>query len=77
MFLFPQEAQIETLEMMGRAEYIKLPKAGTNPRAVELSGKALDALSKHPQTLEFPVQWQRTKVEFNPYRRWLDFWQED
>jgi len=77
VFLFSQEAQIETLERMGRAEYIKLPKAGTNPRGVEVSGKALDVLAKHPQTLQFPVQWHRTKVEYNPYRRWLDFWQED
>lgn len=77
VFLFSQEAQIETLEKMGRAEYIKLPKAGTNPRGVEVSGKALDFLSKHPQTLKFPVQWHRTKVDYNPYRRWLDFWQED
>jgi hypothetical protein len=77
VFLFLQEAQTETLEKMGRAEYIKLPKAGTNPRGVEVSGKALDVLSKHPQTLHFPVQWHRTKVEYNPYRRWLDFWQEE
>lgn len=76
-FWFSQEAQTETLEKMGRAEYIKLPKAGTNPRGVELSGKALAVLSNHPQTLKFPVQWHRTKVDYNPYRRWLDFWQED
>jgi len=77
VFLFSQEGQIETLEKMGRAEYIKLPKPGTNPRGVELSAKALDILSKHPQTLKFPVQWHRTKVKYNPYRRWLDFWQEE
>lgn len=77
IFLFSQEVQIEALEKMGRASYIKLPKAGTNPRGVELSAKALDVLSAHPQTLKFPVQWYRTKVEYNPYRRWLDFWQEE
>lgn len=77
VFLFSREAQIEALEEMGRANYIKLPKAGTNPRGVEVSGKALAILSKHPQTLKFPVQWHRTKVEYNPYQRWLDFWQEE
>jgi hypothetical protein len=76
-FLFSQKAQIETLERLGRAEYIKLPKAGTNPRGVELSAKALGVLSQHPQTLKFPVQWSRTIIEYNPYQRWLDFWQED
>jgi hypothetical protein len=76
-YLFSKESQIEILEKLGRAEYIKLPKAGTNPRGVELSAKALDALSQHPQTLKFPIQWQRTIAEYNPYRRWLDFWQEE
>jgi len=76
-FLFSRESQIEILERMGRAEYIKLPKAGTNPRGVEISGKALDILSRHPQTYKFPVQWQRTKIDYDPYWRWLEFWQED
>jgi hypothetical protein len=76
-FLFSQEAQIEILDQLGRAEYIKLPKPGTNPRGVELSVKALDALSKHPQTFKFPIQWHRTIMEYDPYRRWLDFWQEE
>jgi hypothetical protein len=76
-FLFSQESQIETLEQLGRAEYIKLPKAGTNPRGVEISGKALGVLSKHAQTLKFPVQWHKIRIDFNPYRRWLDFWKED
>ncbi|HXF86393.1 MAG TPA: ThaI family type II restriction endonuclease [Anaerolineales bacterium] len=77
VFLFSQETQIEILEKMGRAGYIKLPKAGTNPRGVEVSGQALDVLSKHPHTLKFPVQWYRTKIEYNPYQRWLDLWQEE
>ncbi len=76
-YLFSRESQLETLELMGRAGYIKLPKAGTNPRGVEISATALDVLSKHAQTLKFPVQWQRVKRDYDPYRRWLDFWQED
>lgn len=77
IFLFSKEAQIETLEKMGREDYIKLPKAGTNPRGVEVSGKALSEMSKHPQTLKFPVQWRRKSMAYNPYQRWLDLWQED
>ena len=77
VFLFSQEAQIQVLEKMGRVEYIRLPKAGTNPRGVEVSAKALDVLSKHPQTIKFPVQCHRTRIDYNPYRRWLDLWQEE
>ncbi len=24
-----------------------------------------------------PINWQRTKIEFNPYKRWIDLWRED
>lgn len=77
VFLFSQESQLETLQTLGRSEYIKLPKAGTNPRGVELSPKALAVLSKHPQTLMFPIAWHKTNIAYNAYQRWLEIWQED
>src|SRR5574341_700006 len=73
-FLFSQEAQIQTLEKMGRERYIKLPKAGTNPRGVEIPAEALDILARHPQTLSFPVKWHRTKIQYNAYQRWIELW---
>lgn len=77
VYLFSKESQIETMEELGRSEYIKLPKAGTNPRGVEISSKALIALAKHPRTLMIPVEWQREKVAYNTYQRWLELWQEE
>ena len=76
-FLFPVSAQTETLNQIGRQNYIKLPKAGTNPRGVEISAEALDILSNHPQNLKFPIQWNRSKIDYNPYKRWLELWQRD
>jgi hypothetical protein len=23
------------------------------------------------------INWQRTKIEFNPYKRWVDLWRKD
>ena len=40
-YLISKETQYEVLTKIGRASYIKLPKAGTNPRSVELTRQAL------------------------------------
>ncbi len=23
------------------------------------------------------ISWQKTKVDYNPYRRWIDYWKEN
>lgn len=76
-FLFPKSAQSDVLEQIGRKHYIKLPKAGTNPRGVELSVEALGLLAKHPQSQNIPIQWHKSTVEYNPYHRWLDLWKSE
>lgn len=76
-FFFPTPAQLEVLDHIGRQRYIKLPKAGTNPRGVEISAEALNILADHPASLKIPVKWQRKKVDYNPYERWLELWQKD
>ena len=77
MYLFPCSILIDTLQLIGRERYIKLPKAGTNPRGVEISTDALSILANHPQTWKIPVQWTSKVMEFNPYERWLEYWQKD
>jgi hypothetical protein len=77
LFLFPRSAQIETLHRIGRQSYIKLPKAGTNPRGVEISAEALDLLLHHSQSLKIPVKWHRKQVDYAPYERWLELWKKD
>jgi len=77
MYYFPCPILIETLHQIGRERYFKLPKAGTNPRGVEISTEALFFLANHPQSLKIPVQWTRKVTEFNPYERWLEYWQKD
>jgi len=76
-FFFPKSAQIETLYRIGRQNYIKLPKAGTNPRGVEISAEALELLAGHSQSLNIPVKWYRKQIDYDPYERWLELWKKD
>jgi hypothetical protein len=62
---------------MGRGKYIKLPKAGTNPRGVELTKEALSSLVEDEMSEVIELSWQKTKVDYNPYKRWTDYWRED
>lgn len=77
LLFFPRSAQIETLQRIGRQSYIKLPKTGTNPRGVEVSARALDLLSHHPNSMTIPVMWFRKQIDYNPYERWLEHWKKD
>lgn len=76
LYYFPKIIQIEILNDMGRENYIKLPKAGTNPRGVELTANALRNLVAHEKTLKIPIKWSKETVEFKTYQRWLEMWRE-
>jgi hypothetical protein len=76
-YLFQKSVQLEVFNRIGRERYVKLPKAGTNPRGVEISAEALRLLANHPQSFRIPINWYRKKVEYNPYERWLEYWQKD
>ncbi len=76
-YAFPKSTQLEIFNQIGRHHYIKLPKAGTNPRGVEITKEALELIVAHPQTLKIPINWRREKIDYNPYERWLELWQKD
>jgi len=71
------EAQREIFDRIGRNRYIKLPKQGTNPRGVEISKEALTILVNDDLSRSIEIRWQKTKIDFNPYKRWVDHWRED
>ncbi len=76
-YFIPLKVQKRLFDKMGRQNYIKLPKAGTNPRGVEITKEALSRLIGDYETKNISINWQRTKIEFNPYKRWIDLWRED
>lgn len=72
-----KETQLEVLKKIGRRSYIKLPKAGTNPRGVELSGQALQELLQHKDTLSIPINWKKEIVDFKPFKKWIELWEQE
>lgn len=76
-YFFTKEAQIEILNRLGKSTYIKLPKAGTNPRGAEISSLALKELIWHQDTLTIPVNWNKEMIDFKPFKRWIELWQQD
>jgi len=73
----PLEVQRRLFAAIGRERYIKLPKPGTNPRGVEITKEALEALVEDKASRVIEICWEKTKIEYNPYRRWIDYWMED
>jgi len=73
----PLKAQTDLFDRIGRESYIKLPKPGTNPRGVEITKEALSYLVGDERTKSIKINWKRTEVEYDPYKRWVDYWKED
>jgi len=76
-YYIPLEVQKRIFDRLGREKYIKLPKPGTNPRGVEITREALSSLVEDGMTKVIKISWQKTKVDYNPYKRWIDYWRKD
>jgi len=77
LFGIPVAVQKDVFRSMGRERYFKLPKPGTNPRGVEFSKETLMKLTTHNGTKSIEIFWNRSKIEYDPYQRWVDYWKED
>jgi len=76
-YFIPIKAQKRLFDKIGKERYIKLPKPGTNPRGVEIRKEALSELGKDEVSNVIKISWQKIKVDYNPYKRWVDYWKED
>jgi hypothetical protein len=76
-YYIPKEIQIQTLRSMGRENYIKLPKPGTNPRGVEMTGTAMKQLVNNPNTMRILIDWKKESIDFKPFAKWVELWQID
>jgi hypothetical protein len=76
-YYIPLTVQEQLFDKIGRKNYIKLPKAGTNPRGVEITKEALWGLINDKESGNIVINWQKTKIEFNSFKRWIDLWRED
>jgi len=75
-YYMPLEVQKRLFDKIGRENYIRLPKAGTNPRGVEITKEALSRLVESSGCKSIVINWQRSKIDSNPYKRWVDYWKE-
>jgi len=76
-YYIPLNAQKRVFDKLGRKNYIRLPRPGTNPRGVEFTKEALSNLVGDSESRSILINWQRTKIDFNPYKRWVDLWRKD
>ena len=65
LYYIPLKVQQQVLEEIGNERYIKLPKAGTNPRGVEMSSEAMKLLVYNSRTLAIPIDWRKENVNFD------------
>ena len=78
----PQELLIQTLNTVGRDEYIDIPPEDTNPRGIELRARVLKKMVSSPSVLSITINWNIPKSESDeptipPIEQWLKQWQED
>lgn len=73
----PLAVQKRVFDRIGRENYIKLPKPGTNPRGVEIREGSLLSLLEDSMTRNIEIHWSRRDIMFNTYERWVDLWKED
>jgi hypothetical protein len=73
-YYMPLEAQKRVFKELGREKYIKLPKAGTNPRGAEFTKDALNKLSEDKETRVIKIDWTKQEIDYSPYKRWIDYW---
>ena len=76
-YWIPINVQKRLFDKIGRERYIQLPKPGTNPRGIEINKEALKNLVNDAETKKIMIYWQKIKIDFNPYKRWVDLWKEE
>ncbi|OYT61668.1 type II restriction endonuclease subunit R [Methanosarcinales archaeon ex4484_138] len=76
-YYIPLKAQKRVFDGVSREGYIKLPKPGTNPRGVEITKEALSSLVRDEMSHVIKIHWQKKKIDYNPYKRWEDYWRDD
>jgi len=77
LYYIPLRTQKRLFDKIGKKKYIRLPKPGTNPRGVEITKEALEVLVKDRDSKVIEIYWQKAKIDYNPYKRWVDYWGED
>jgi len=73
LFVIPIEVQQQLFKSM-KEDYLQLPKQGTNPRGVEFNKSAVEKMLVHKDTIKILIDWKKEKIEYDVYKRWVDYW---
>lgn len=73
VFYIPKEVQADVISKIGRKSYLDA-KVGTNHRGIAITSLARKALLEHTDTIKIGIQWNKTNPDYNPRKRWDDFW---
>lgn len=76
LYYIPLSVQKRLFNKIGRDNYIKLPKPGTNPRGVEFNKETLSSLAMDKDSRHIIVNWHRERIDFDPFKKWVDYWRE-
>lgn len=77
LYLFSKQAQTDIMNKLGKDNYMKLPKPGTNARGVELTSTALNELVNHSTTKKIEIYFEKEELDYREvYTKWLDAWHE-
>lgn len=76
-FFIPKNAQDEVFGNLGRNGYFKKPPRKTNPRGVEYSKTAIEAMLSHKDTRKIKIKWTRSNTKIDVYKKWEECWKSD
>ena len=75
-YYIPKEVQLDVFYKIGKDNYLKMPKEGTNPRGVELATNALKEILQDNKTCKIEIAWRKERINFNAYDKWIELWKQ-
>lgn len=70
----PKSVQEDIFSKVGKEDYLKMPKAGTNPRGVEFRKNAVEKMISHKDSKRIQIDWEEVDLDYDVYERWVDYW---
>ena len=74
LYLIPLDVQNTIFSRLGKNNYFKMPKKGTNPRGVEYSKQAISAMMNSSGTKRIMINWVKSNPPYDVFERWVDYW---
>lgn len=77
LFFFSLDVQKTVFKKLGKENYLKIPKEGTNPRGVEFSPEAISEMMTDKRSRVININWDKNKINYNPFNRWVELWAQE